>query len=59
VSRPNPGAILTEHQAYLAGKYQGMLTTSFTVENMIHTIGKVTIADTGKFLRYDGVTEPC
>jgi len=36
-----------------------MLTTSFTVENMIHTIGKVTIADTGKFLRYDGVTEPC
>jgi NAD(P)-dependent dehydrogenase (short-subunit alcohol dehydrogenase family) len=53
----NPGPTLTEHQAYLAGKYQGMLKTSFTVENMIHTIGRVTLADTGKFLRYDGVTE--
>jgi len=53
----NPGPTLTEHQAYLAGKYQGMLKTSFTVENMIRTIGKVTIADTGHFLRYDGVTE--
>jgi NAD(P)-dependent dehydrogenase (short-subunit alcohol dehydrogenase family) len=54
----NPGPTLTEHQAYLAGRYQGMLKTSFTVENMIRTIGKVTIADTGRFLRYDGVTEP-
>ncbi len=53
----NPGPTLTEHQAYLEGKYQGMLKTSFTVENMIHTIAKVTIADTGRFLRYDGVTE--
>jgi hypothetical protein len=25
---------------------------------MIRTIGKVTISDTGRFLRYDGVTEP-
>jgi hypothetical protein len=25
---------------------------------MIRTTEKVTIADTGKFLRYDGVTEP-
>ena len=55
----NPGPTLTEHQAYLEHKYEGMmLKTSFTVENMIHTIGKVTISDTGKFLRYDGVTEP-
>jgi NAD(P)-dependent dehydrogenase (short-subunit alcohol dehydrogenase family) len=54
----NPGPTLTEHQAYLEGKYQGMLKTSFTVENMIRTIGKVTVADTGRFLRYDGVTEP-
>ena len=53
----NPGPTLTEHQAYLDGKFQGMLKTSFTVENMIHTIGKVTIADTGHFLRYDGVAE--
>jgi NAD(P)-dependent dehydrogenase (short-subunit alcohol dehydrogenase family) len=54
----NPGPTLTEHQEYLDGKYEGMLKTSFTVENMIKTTGKVTIADTGKFLRYDGATEP-
>ena len=53
----NPGPTLTEHQAYLK-EYKGMLKTSFTVENMIRTIDKVTIQDTGKFLRYDGVTEP-
>jgi NAD(P)-dependent dehydrogenase (short-subunit alcohol dehydrogenase family) len=53
----NPGPTLTEHQAYLDGKYKGMLKTSFTVENMIHSIAKVTIADTGHFLRYDGVAE--
>ncbi len=53
----NPGPTLTEHQAYLDGKYQGMLKTSFTVENMIRTIGKVTLADTGHFLRYDGIAE--
>jgi|HubBroStandDraft_5_1064220.scaffolds.fasta_scaffold234888_1 NAD(P)-dependent dehydrogenase (short-subunit alcohol dehydrogenase family) len=53
----NPGPTLTEHQAYLEGKYEGMLKTSFTVENMVRTIGKVTIADSGKFLRYDGVPE--
>ncbi len=53
----NPGPTLTEHQEYLDGKYPGMLKTSFTVENMIATIDKVTIADTGRFLRYDGITE--
>jgi NAD(P)-dependent dehydrogenase (short-subunit alcohol dehydrogenase family) len=54
----NPGPTLTEHQEYLDGKFAGMLKTSFTVENMINTIDKVTIEDTGRFLRYDGVTEP-
>jgi NAD(P)-dependent dehydrogenase (short-subunit alcohol dehydrogenase family) len=53
----NPGPTLTEHQEYLHD-YKGMLTTSFTVQHMIRTIGKVTISDTGRFLRYDGVTEP-
>jgi len=53
----NPGPTLTEHQAYLKD-YKGMLKTSFTVENMIRTIDQATIRDTGKFLRYDGVTEP-
>ena len=54
----NPGPTLTEHQEYLDGKFEGMLKTSFTVENMIKTTDKATIADSGKFLRYDGVTEP-
>jgi NAD(P)-dependent dehydrogenase (short-subunit alcohol dehydrogenase family) len=53
----NPGPTLTEHQEYLAGR-SGMLETSFTVGHMIATIGKATIADTGRFLRYDGATEP-
>ena len=53
----NPGPTLTEHQEYLDGR-QGMLKTSFTVENMIRTTEKATIEDTGKFLRYDGQTEP-
>jgi NAD(P)-dependent dehydrogenase (short-subunit alcohol dehydrogenase family) len=53
----NPGPTLTEHQAYLKD-FKGMLKTSFTVENMIRTIEQVTLQDTGKFLRYDGVVEP-
>jgi NAD(P)-dependent dehydrogenase (short-subunit alcohol dehydrogenase family) len=53
----NPGPTLTEHQMYLKGQFAGMLETSFTVGNMIKTIDAVTIADTGKFLRYDGVAE--
>jgi NAD(P)-dependent dehydrogenase (short-subunit alcohol dehydrogenase family) len=53
----NPGPTLTEHQEYLHS-YSGMLTTTFTVGNMIKTIDKATLADTGRFLRYDGVTEP-
>jgi NAD(P)-dependent dehydrogenase (short-subunit alcohol dehydrogenase family) len=52
----NPGPVLTEHQEYLH-EYKGMLKTSFTVENMIKTIDKVTLEDTGHFLRYDGVAE--
>ena len=52
----NPGPTLTEHQLYLK-EFKGMLTTEFTVGNMVKTIDKVTIADTGKFLRYDGVPE--
>ena len=53
----NPGPTLTERQEYLKGN-AGMLQTSFTVENMIKTIGKASPADTGRFLRYDGATEP-
>ena len=53
----NPGPTLTERQAYLK-EYKGMLKTSFTVENMIRTIDKATLEDSGKFLRYDGEPEP-
>jgi NAD(P)-dependent dehydrogenase (short-subunit alcohol dehydrogenase family) len=53
----NPGPTLTEHQMYLKDQFKGMLETSFTVGNMIKTIDTVTIKDTGKFLRYDGVAE--
>ncbi|MEJ0039898.1 MAG: SDR family oxidoreductase [Gammaproteobacteria bacterium] len=53
----NPGPTLTEHQAYLK-QYPNMLKMSFTVENMIHTIDKATLKDAGRFLRYDGATEP-
>ena len=51
----NPGPTLTEHQEYLRGN-PIMIETSFTVENMIDTIDKTTIADSGRFWRYDGVT---
>ncbi len=53
----NPGPTLTEHQEYLR-RYPEMLTTAFTVGHMIETIDRVTIRDTGRFLRYDGATEP-
>jgi NAD(P)-dependent dehydrogenase (short-subunit alcohol dehydrogenase family) len=53
----NPGPTLTEHQSYLK-QYPGMLSTAFTVQNMIQTIDKATIKDTGRFLRYDGAAEP-
>ena len=54
----HPGAVLTERQAYLEGKYKGILKTPFTVHNMIQTIDKVTLDDSGKFLQYDGAAEP-
>ncbi len=49
----NPGPTLTEHQMYLKDN-PIMLKTSFTVENMIRTIERVSIKETGGFLRYDG-----
>ena len=52
----NPGPTLTEHQEFLRGN-PIMLEMSFTVENMINTIAKTTIAETGQFWRYDGVSE--
>ena len=34
-----------------------MIEMSFTVENMIRTIEKTTIAESGRFWRYDGEPE--
>ena len=52
----NPGPTLTEHQEFLRGN-PIMLEMSFTVENMINTIAKTTLAESGQFWRYDGVPE--
>jgi NAD(P)-dependent dehydrogenase (short-subunit alcohol dehydrogenase family) len=53
----HPGAVVTERQAYLEG-FKGMIEMPFSVTHMIETIDKLTIADTGKFLNYDGTTAP-
>ncbi|HVS25574.1 MAG TPA: SDR family oxidoreductase [Gammaproteobacteria bacterium] len=53
----HPGAVVTERQAYLEG-FKGMIEMPFSVSQMIATIDKLTIADTGKFLNYDGTTAP-
>ena len=53
----NPGPTLTERQAYLRGN-PIMIEASFTVENMIRTIEKTTLAESGRFWRYDGAPEP-
>ena len=52
----NPGPTLTEHQEFLRGN-PTMLEMSFTVENMIRTIDKTTLAESGRFWRYDGEPE--
>jgi len=53
----NPGPTLTEHQESLRGRFEGMIETSFTVGHMINTIDGLTIEDSGRFLRYDGIDE--
>jgi NAD(P)-dependent dehydrogenase (short-subunit alcohol dehydrogenase family) len=53
----NPGPVVTEHQSYLSGR-PGMLEMPFTVGHMIETIDKSGPAQSGKFQRYDGATEP-
>jgi NAD(P)-dependent dehydrogenase (short-subunit alcohol dehydrogenase family) len=53
----HPGAVATERQAYLAD-FPGMIDTPFSVMNIIATLEKVTFADTGRFIQYDGSTAP-
>ena len=52
----HPGAVLTERQANL--KFPGMIEMQPSVTGMIDVIDKATIADTGRFLQYDGTTAP-
>lgn len=46
----HPGAVLTERNL----KLPGMIETTVSVSNMIRVIDKLTMADTGHFLLYDG-----
>jgi NAD(P)-dependent dehydrogenase (short-subunit alcohol dehydrogenase family) len=52
----NPGPTLTERQEYLRGN-PIMIEAAFTVENMIRTIERTTLEESGRFWRYDGVPE--
>ncbi|MEJ1963542.1 MAG: SDR family oxidoreductase [Gammaproteobacteria bacterium] len=52
----NPGAVRVEKQKDL--EFPGMIETPIAVAAMIRTIDKVTIADAGRFLQYDGTTQP-
>jgi NAD(P)-dependent dehydrogenase (short-subunit alcohol dehydrogenase family) len=52
----HPGAVLTERQANL--KFPGMIEMQPSVAGMIAVIDKATLADTGRFIQYDGTTAP-
>ncbi len=52
----HPGAVLTERQADL--DFPGMIEMVPSVTGMIEQIAKVTLADTGRFIQYDGTTAP-
>jgi NAD(P)-dependent dehydrogenase (short-subunit alcohol dehydrogenase family) len=52
----HPGAVLTERQAHLT--YPGMIEMQPSVAGMIDVIAKATIADTGRFIQYDGSNAP-
>jgi NAD(P)-dependent dehydrogenase (short-subunit alcohol dehydrogenase family) len=52
----HPGAVLTERQADL--DFPGMIEMQPSVAGMITQIEKATLADTGRFIQYDGATAP-
>jgi NAD(P)-dependent dehydrogenase (short-subunit alcohol dehydrogenase family) len=52
----HPGAVRTEAQS--AGNVPGMIDTKDTVSAMIRLIAGATMADTGRFLQYDGKPLP-
>ncbi|HEY9182704.1 MAG TPA: SDR family NAD(P)-dependent oxidoreductase, partial [Gammaproteobacteria bacterium] len=53
----HPGAVLTERQANFRS-FPGMVEMQPSVAGMIEQIAKATIADTGRFIQYDGATAP-
>jgi NAD(P)-dependent dehydrogenase (short-subunit alcohol dehydrogenase family) len=53
----HPGAVLTERQADFVN-FPGMIEMEPSVRGMIEQIENVTIADTGRFIQYDGKTAP-
>jgi NAD(P)-dependent dehydrogenase (short-subunit alcohol dehydrogenase family) len=52
----HPGAVLTERQADLT--LAGMIEMEPSVSGMIEQIEKITLADTGRFIQYDGEIAP-
>ncbi len=54
----HPGAVLTEKNVRFGQPYPGMISTEFSVRNMIETITGLGLADTGRFLLYDGEALP-
>ena len=52
----HPGAVLTERQAHLT--FPGMIEMQPSVAGMIEQIEKATLADTGRFIQYDGADAP-
>jgi len=53
----HPGAVLTERQENFRS-FPGMVEMQPSVTGMIEQIAKATIADTGRFIQYDGATAP-
>jgi NAD(P)-dependent dehydrogenase (short-subunit alcohol dehydrogenase family) len=53
----HPGAVLTERQANFS-EFPGMIEMEPSVRGMIDVIEKATLADTGRFIKYDGTTAP-
>jgi NAD(P)-dependent dehydrogenase (short-subunit alcohol dehydrogenase family) len=52
----HPGAVLTERQADLT--FPGMIEMEPSVRGMIEQIERVSLADSGRFIQYDGATAP-
>jgi NAD(P)-dependent dehydrogenase (short-subunit alcohol dehydrogenase family) len=52
----HPGSVLTERQADFT--LEGMIEMEPSVSGMIEQIERITIADTGRFIQYDGAAAP-